>query len=150
MSSRITYANGAAVLVDFIRECEQCAPEGVVGDTAAIEFIAAWLSNPDPAQSSLQKLCGHYGLNWGVLAGWIRNDPVRNARFSQAMLDRDAFRKERLLDGWWETASQVPKDGVTHGDVAKARDALAKAEGVFNDAAKVQVDTQVTIVHRSE
>ena len=150
MSSRLTYANGAAVLVDFIRECEQCAPEGVVGDAAAIEFIAAWMCNPDPAQSSLQKLCGHYGLNWGVLAGWIRNDAARNARFQQAMLDRDAFRKERLLDGWWETASQVPAEVVTHGDVHKARESLAKSVGVFNDGAKVQVDTQITIVHRSE
>ena len=149
MSSRLTYANGAAVLVDFIRECEQCAPEGVVGDDAAIEFIAAWMCNPDPAQSSLQKLCGHYGLNWGVLAGWIRNDAARNARFSQAMMDRNAFRKERLLDGWWETAQAVPEDVVTHGDVAKARESLAKAEGVYSDASKVQVDTQITIIHES-
>jgi hypothetical protein len=148
MSSRLTYANGAASLVDWIRECEQMTPE-LKGDDAAIEFIAAWLSNPDPERSSLQKLCGAYGLNWGVLAGWIRRDPVRNARFQQAMADRDAFRKERLLDGWWQTAEQKPEDVVTHGDVHKARESLAKAVGVFTEQ-KVQVDTQITIVHRSE
>lgn len=62
--------------------------------------------------------------------------------------DRDAFRKERLFDGWWMTAEQVPEEVVTHGDVHKAREALAKGMGVFTEQ-KVQVDTQITIIHES-
>ena len=96
MSSRMTYANGAAVLIDWIRECESCAPEGVRGDDSAIEFLAAWLADGN----SMQALCETYRLNWGVLAAWIRKDDKRNQRFQQAMLDRSAFRKEQLLDGW--------------------------------------------------
>ena len=113
------------------------------GDDAAIEFIAAWLANPDPERSSLQALCNQYGLNWGVLAAWIRGDDVRNARFQQAMADRDAFRKERLLDGWWRTAELVPAEVVTHGDVHKAREALAKAAGVFKDTQQTNVGVTV-------
>lgn len=144
MSSRLTYANGAAVLIDWIRECESCSPE-LRGDDAAIDFLAAWLADGN----SMQELCTRYGLNWGVLAAWIRRDDKRNHRFQQAMQDRSAFRKERLLDGWWQTAQMVPEEVVSHGDVHKAREALAKSEGLYNDAAKVQVDTQVTIIHES-
>ena len=146
MSSRLTYANGAAVLVDFIRECEQCAPAGVVGDDAAIEYIAAWLADG----GSMPGLCERYSLNWGVLTAWIRRSPERDARYRQAMLDRRAMRRERLLDGWWATAGEVPEDGVTHGDVHKARESLAKAEGLYSEAASVKVDTQVTIIHESQ
>lgn len=137
MSSRITYANGAAVLTDWVLEAGS--------DEAAINFIAAWLADGN----SMKALCEQYGLQWGILAAWVRGDPERNRRYQQAMQDRSAFRKERLLDGWWETAAQVPDDAATHGDVHKAREALAKAEGIFSDAAKVQVDTQITIIHES-
>jgi len=145
MSSRLTYANGAAVLTDWVLECGQNAPEGVGAEDAAVDFIAAWLCNGN----SMQELVNRYGLNWGVLAAWIRKDDKRNARYQQAMLDRSAFRKEKLLDGWWTTAVQVPEDVVTHGDVHKARESLAKAEGLFSDAARVVVDNNITIVHES-
>ena len=138
MSSRITYANAAAVLTDFVLECGD--------DDRAIDYIAQWLADG----GSMKALCEQYGLQWGVVAAWIRKSPERDSRYIQAMLDRSAFRKERLLDGWWKTAQAVPEDVVTHGDVAKARDALAKAEGVYSEGGKVQVDTQITIVHRSE
>ena len=145
MSSRLTYANGAAVLVDWIRECEQCAPVGVSGDDAALEFLAAWLADG----GSMKGLCERYGLMWGVLAAWVRSDPVREQRYQQALMDRSALRREKLLDGWWETAERAPVDEVSHGDVHKAREALAKAEGVFSDASRVVVDNHVTIVHES-
>ena len=82
--------------------------------------------------------------------GWIRKSPDRDGRYSQAMQDRSAFRREKLLDGWWATADSVPEDVVSHGDVAKARESLAKSEGMYEDGSKVKVDTQITIVHRSE
>ena len=145
MSSRLTYANGAASLVDWIRECEAMTPE-LSGDEAAIEYLAAWLANG----GSMRDLVERYGLNWGVLAGWIRGNDEREGRYRQALIDRSALRREKLLDGWWVTAEGVPEDEVTHGDVAKARDALAKAEGVFSDAGNVKVDTRVTIVHESQ
>lgn len=138
MSSRITYANAAAVLADFVLECGD--------EERAIDYIAQWLSDGN----SMKALCDSYGLQWGVVAAWIRRNPERDARYSQAMQDRSAFRREKLLDGWWQTAESRPEEVVTHGDVAKARDALAKAEGVYEDGNKVKVDTQITIVHRSE
>jgi hypothetical protein len=138
MSSRITYANAAAVLTDFVLECGD--------EERAIDFIAQWLTDG----KSMRDLCDTYGLQWGVVAAWIRKNPERDARYSQAMADRSAFRREKLLDGWWATAESVPEEVVTHGDVAKARESLAKAEGVYSDAAKVQVDTQVTIIHESQ
>lgn len=138
MSSRITYANAAAVLTDFVLECGD--------EERAIDYIAQWLADG----RSMRELCERYGLQWGVVAAWIRKNPERDARYSQAMQDRSAFRREKLLDGWWQTAESVPEEVVTHGDVAKARESLAKAEGVYNDAAKVQVDTQITIIHESQ
>ena len=137
MSSRITYANAAAVLTDFVLECGD--------EERAIDYVASWIANG----GSVQELCRQYGLTWGVLAAWIRKSPERDARYSQAMLDRSAMRRERLLDGWWQTAESVPEEKVGHGDVHKARESLAKAEGVFSDASKVQVDTQITIIHES-
>ena len=137
MSSRITYANAAAVLTDFVLECGD--------EERAIDFIAQWLADGN----SMKALCDTYGLQWGVVAAWIRKSPERDGRYSQAMVDRSAFRREKLLDGWWDTAEQVPEELVTHGDVAKARDALAKAEGMYSDKASVQVDTNITIVHES-
>ena len=144
MSSRITYANAAAVLTDFVLECSQ-GRQDVSPEDAAIDFIASWIADG----GSMRALCEHYGLTWGVVAAWIRKDRDRDARYSQAMMDRSAMRRERLLDGWWETAESVPEDVVTHGDVHRARESLAKAEGVVSDAAKVQVDTQITIIHES-
>jgi hypothetical protein len=144
MSSRITYANGAAVLTDWILECASNRPD-LTAEEAAIDYIVAWLANG----GSMQDFVGRYSLNWGVLAAWIRKDERRNAMYQQAMMDRSAFRKEKLIDGWLSTAAMVPEDVVSHGDVHKAREALAKVEGLYNDAAKVQVDTQITIIHES-
>lgn len=114
------------------------------GEDAAIDYLASYLAG----DGSLTEFCRQNGLNWGLLAAWIRKSPERNARFQQALMDRDAWRKERLLDGWWDTASREPEVAVTHGDVHKAREALAKASGLFAEQ-KVQVDTQITIVHES-
>jgi len=80
MSSRLTYANGAALLTDFVLECGQGKPD-VPAEEAAIEYIAAWLADG----KSMKALCEQYGLNWGVTAAWIRGDPVRDARYRQAM-----------------------------------------------------------------
>ena len=136
MTSRLTYAAAGAVLADKVIEWG--------GEEAAVEYLTSHLANG----GSMQDFCMQNGLNWGLVAAWIRNSPERNARFQQAMMDRDAWRKERLLDGWWKTAESVPEEAVTHGDVHKARESLAKAEGVFTEQ-KVQVDTNITIVHES-
>lgn len=127
MSSRITYANASAVLTDWVLE------NG--GEEGAIDYLASWLADGN----SMQALCTQYSLTWGVLAAWIRKSPERDGRYRQAMLDRSALRKERLIDGWWDTAAQVPEDAVTHGDVHKARESLAKAEGVFEKGASVSI-----------
>lgn len=136
MSTRLTYASAAAVLADKVLEWG--------GEQEAIDYLTSHLANG----GSMQDFCALNGLNWGLVAAWIRGDSERNTRYQQAMADRSAYRKERLLDGWWQTAAQVPDEGVTHGDVHKAREALAKAEGVFAEQ-KVQVDTQITIIHES-
>lgn len=127
MSSRLTYANAGAVLADKIIEWG--------GEDAGIDFLAQWLADGN----SMQDFCMQYGLNWGTLHAWIRNSPERNARYTQAMVDRSALRKERLLDGWWKTAQEVVEMPATHGDVHKAREALAKAEGMFKDTQQTQV-----------
>lgn len=137
MSSRLTYANAAAVLTDKVIEWG--------GESEAIDYLTSHLANG----GSMQDFCEQNGLNWGLVAAWIRGNPERNARFQQAMLDRDAWRKERLLDGWWKTAESVPEEVVTHGDVHKARESLAKASGMYAEQ-KVQVDTNITIVHESQ
>lgn len=147
MSSRLTYANAAAVLVDWIAE------QG--GEAEAIEFIAAWLADAKTGEhnNSMQALCDTYALNWGLLAAWIRKEPERDTRYRQAMADRGAMRKERLLDGWWKTAALEPAQEVSHGDVHKAREALAKAEGVFAEGkGGVQLPDggKITIIHESQ
>lgn len=119
MSSRVNYAHAAAVLVDWIATME--------GEDQAIDFLAAHIAD----NGSIPEFCQQQGLMWGVLAAWIRKDEERNKRYQQALADRGAMRKEHLLDGWWQTAKEVPESAVTHGDVHKAREALAKAEGVF-------------------
>lgn len=136
MSTRLTYASAAAVLTDKVLEWG--------GEEAAVEYLTSHLANG----GSMQDFCVQNGLNWGLLAAWIRGNPDRNARYSQALMDRDVWRKERLIDGWWQTAESVPEEAVTHGDVHKARESLAKASGMYAEQ-KVQVDTQITIIHES-
>lgn len=138
MSSRINYANNAAVLVDWIRECDQLSPESR-GDDAAIDFIATWLADG----GSMARLCEQYGLNWGTLAAWVRKDQRRNERFAQAMVDRKAYRQERLIDGWWDTAQSNVEEAAGHGDVHKARESLAKTMGMFKE--EVSVSGGVTV-----
>lgn len=132
MSSRLTYAAGGAALAEWVVQCWTDAPVKADGtryepDEAAIGYLAQWVADGN----SVQAFCERYGLNWGVLAGWIRKSPERDAIYRQALVDRSAFRRERLLDGWWQTASAVVEDKVTHADVHKAREALAKADGMF-------------------
>ena len=138
MSARQNYAMSAAVLTDFVLTCGS--------DKEAIEVVVAHIANG----GSVRDLCTHYGLDWGVLWAWIRKDNGRNGMYEGAMMARGEYRREALLDGWWGTANMEVEDRVTHGDVHKARDALAKVEGMYDDGAKVKVDTQITIVHRSE
>jgi len=119
MSTRLKYANEASVLADFVID------QG--GEDRAINLIATRVADG----GSVKKLCEEYGLNWGVLWAWIRKDDKRNGLYSGAMIARGEWRREALLDGWWDTAAKVPEENVTHGDVHKARDALAKAEGMY-------------------
>ena len=152
MSSRINYANHAAVLADFVLECWQCArlakvlitnedgsKREITADEAAIDFIVSWIADPDNEQGSLIKLCTAYSLNWGTLHAWIRKDPKRDALYVKAMADRGLARKERLLDGFWETALMPVEKPAEHLDVHRARESLAKAEGMFKpDAGNVK------------
>lgn len=129
----MTYAAAASVLADWINE------NG--GEDASVDFIAAWIADGN----SIRQLCTDHALTWGVLAAWIRQVPARDARYKQAMLDRGVFRKERLLDDWWKTADETPDTAPTHGDVHKAREAIAKAEGVFSDKLNVQHSGEVQV-----
>lgn len=136
MSNRTNYANASAILTDFVLECYQCLEskfdadgKAITADDAAIDFIAAWVC--DPEAGSLPGLCRQYGLQWNVLAAWIRKDDKRNQRYKLAMADRGEMRRERLLDGWWETASLSVDKPAEHLDVHRARESLAKAEGMF-------------------
>lgn len=135
MSSRLTYANAAAHLAEWVID------NG--GDGKAIDYFVAHVAEGH----GIPEFCTANALMWGVLAGWIRNDPDRNTRYQQAMLDRGAFRKEKLLDLWWEKARATPPDAPSHGDVHKAQEAIAKAEGIFNDKLNIQHsgDVQVNI-----
>lgn len=123
MSSRLTHANAGAALAERIIE--------LGGENAAVDYLAAWLADG----GSMQEFCVQNGLNWGTVHAWIRKSPERNDRYRQAMIDRGALRRERLLDGWWKVADSKVEEPVTHGDVQKARDSLAKAEGLFKDEA---------------
>ena len=150
MSSRLTYAAGGAALAEWVVQCWTDAPVKADGtryepDEAAIGYLAQWVADGN----SVQAFCERYNLNWGVLAGWIRKSPERDAIYRQALVDRSAYRQEALLDGWWRTASMSPVAEVTHGDVHKARESLAKVGGMFTPDNAVKVDTQITIVHES-
>lgn len=150
MSSRLTYAAGGAALAEWVVQCWTDAPVKADGsryepDEAAIGYLAQWVADGE----SVQAFCERYGLNWGVLAGWIRKSPERDAIYRQALVDRDAWRKEKLLDLWWRTAEAVSPDELTHGDIHKARESLAKVGGMFTPDTSVKVDTQITIVHES-
>ena len=150
MSSRLTYAAGGAALADWVVQCWMDAPVKADGsryepDEAAIGYLAQWVADGE----SVQAFCERYGLNWGVLAGWIRKSPERDAIYRQALVDRDAWRKEKLLDLWWRTAEAASPDELTHGDIHKARESLAKVGGMFTPDNSVKVDTQITIVHES-
>lgn len=150
MSSRLTYAAGGAALAEWVVQCWTDAPVKADGtryepDEAAIGYLAQWVADG----FSVQEFCERYGLNWGVLAGWIRKSPERDAIYRQALVDRDAWRKEKLLDLWWQTAEGVVAAELTHGDVHKARESLAKVGGMFTPDNAVKVDTHITIVHES-
>ena len=139
MSGRITYANNAAVLTDWVMECWQCAKHAGVKkedgseltpDEAAIDFIVAWLADG----GSVKGLCESYSLSWGVLWAWVNRNDARKMAYESAMAARGVLRREGLIDAWSATAEQVPDVGVQHVDVHRAREALAKAEGVFKNA----------------
>lgn len=154
----MNYANHAAVLADFVLECWQCAKQAGVRvknedgtereispDEAAIDFIANWIADPDNEQGSLIKLCKAYSLNWGTLHAWIRRDTKRDALYVRAMSDRGLARKERLLDGFWQTATLEVDKPAEHLDVHRARESLAKAEGMFKpDAGNVKGSITIT------
>lgn len=143
MSGRITYANNAAILMDWVMECWHGAKYGGVKkddghgemidltpDEAAIEFIVSWLADG----GSIKGLCEQYSLSWGVLWAWVNRNDVRKTAYDAAMSARGLMRREGLIDGWAATASLVPERGVEHVDVHRAREALAKVEGMFKDA----------------
>lgn len=100
---------------------------------------------------SLVKFVEEEGLDWKVFSAWV-NDEKRIGRYQEALKARSVVRREKLLDGWWETAVMVVEEAVTHGDVHRAREALGKAEGVFERAATVSVagDGKITIIHESQ
>lgn len=148
MSNRLRYADEASRLVEVVEESRQQAERlglkndkgmPLTGDEALIAFLVAWVTTPKRADGDpggfhdpgIPAFCKAYALGWGVLAAWIRRGPERNSAFQQGLLDRGLIRKERLLDLWWQQAEAKPDDAPTHGDVHKAREALAKAEGVF-------------------
>lgn len=170
MSSRQRYAMNAAVLTDWVLDCYECAKyvakgrgedgAGITPEGAAIDFLVAWVSGGGTLTEfmeggyreqirvtgyPLKEMVEHYGLSWSVLAAWIRKDPERDRRYRAAMVDRGAMAKERLLDGWWKTAEiEVPDELATHGDVHKAREALAKVEGVFKGDVGVKGSVTIT------
>lgn len=174
MSSRTRYAHNAAVLMDWVLECYECAKwdarergasaeemHAITPEGAAIDFLAAWIAGGGSLQefmdggyreqvkrdgaSTLKGLSDAYGLPWNVLAAWIRKDAERDRRYRAAMADRGAIRKERLIDGWWRTADiEVPEDMATHNDVHKAREALAKTEGMFKGDVGVKGSVTIT------
>ena len=137
-SSRKNYANWAAKLADWVAECG--------GTDEALTELAGWLA----AGNSMDQLCSETGMNWGVLTAWVRSDEKRNARFMQAIEDRKAQRKEKLLDQWWKVADKESEDPLTHHDIHRARESLAKAEGVFSSGVNVSGDAKITIIHQSE
>ncbi len=126
----------AAILADFILECG--------GENETIEFIAAWIADGESMDElvkdggykrrrGLNDIAATYALNWGVLAAWIRKDNRRNQRYIEAMQDRGAIRRERILDKWWEVAKKDPDGAPSFGDVHKALEALAKTESMFKE-----------------
>jgi hypothetical protein len=149
VSNRINYANNAAVLTDWVMECWQCAKHAGVKkddgseltpDEAAIDFIVAWLADG----GSIKQMCEQYSLSWGILWAWVNRNDVRRSAYDAALAARGMLRREGLIDGWTATAEQVPDVGVQHVDVHRAREALAKAEGMFK-ASEANVSGTLTI-----
>lgn len=157
MSSRINYSNHAAVMVDFVLECYNAAVGAGVKitasdggkrdptpDEAAIDFIVTWISDHENEQGSLLKLCRMYALNWGTLHAWIRKDAERNRLYQQAMADRKLARLEFVLDGWMDTAAMPVEKSAEHLDVHRARESIAKAEGMFKPDGAVKGSITIT------
>ena len=135
-------------MVDWIMEVSQSVPGAGTADEKAVDYFVAELAGGKSVPEFMQQ----EALDWPVFAAWLRKDEARNARYLEALKDRSALRKEKLVDGWWETASMAVEKAAEHGDVHKAREALAKAEGMFEKASSVSVtgDGKITIIHESQ
>lgn len=60
----------------------------------AMETICVHIS----AGGSLITLCETWGVSYWRVIRWIRTDTARAAQYSDALLDRDEWAKERILD----------------------------------------------------
>ena len=115
----IKYADCASALTDWVL--------GMGDAKGAMDFIGNWVASG----RSMIAFCKHYGLDYGVVGSWIRGDKDRDVVYQAALRDRGSYRREKLVDGFWQTAQMVPVDPVSHGDVHRAREALAKVEGMY-------------------
>jgi alpha-beta hydrolase superfamily lysophospholipase len=127
--------------VDWIMEIAQSVPGDGTADDKAVDYFVAELSGG----KSVPEFMVQEWLEWPIFAAWLRKDVKRNARYMQALADRSALRKEKLVDLWWDTAVQEPEEAPGHGDIHKAREALAKAEGMFVDRREVEHSVGVTV-----
>ena len=91
------------------------------------------------------------GLDWPAFSAWLMVEPKRYEAYQAALKNRSFIAKENLRDGWWRTAGiAVPEAAATHGDVHKAREALAKDLKMFDDKSDAKADVKITIVHESQ
>ncbi len=145
MSKRMRHAEMAANQNEWVKECWFNAKHAAKELGATPEFLAAMdpdeeamkytisrlLEQEDGKRTSIPQFMVDEGLDWSSYAAWIEVSPKRKAAWESLKKDRNFFARESLLHGWWQTAGMKPDSAVTHGDVSKARDSIAKAEGIF-------------------
>ncbi len=155
MSNRLNYANGGAILADWIIECWGMAKhmelkiEGreLTPDEAAIDFLVQWISDDGSLDEfcrtgykctdKLKELSDAYCLQWNILWAWIHRSPQRLAAYEGAKAARNVLRTERLFDKFWNVANKQPEGNPSYADQHKSLEALAKTYGLFRENVSV-------------
>ncbi len=136
MSKRMRYAESAGRVIQWVDEIAANIADYDVGSpprraTPAEKAVAYFASSISDGQGYAE-FVEQEALPSGVFLAWVRNDERLNEVYTQSLKDRGVLRREQLLDAFWKTAKiDVPDTEATHADVHRAREALAKGEGLF-------------------
>lgn len=170
MSRRMNHAHLAARQNEWVKEIGENArhaareagatPHEIVAidsDLEALRYFVDYMTRfefdndgkqmPPP---SINRFMVNEGLDWPAFSAWLKIDAKRQAALEQAKKERGYIERESLKDGWWNTALMVPVDPVTHADVHRSRDSIAKSVGAFTPVDGGQVTGSVTITFNAD